>query len=72
MPENKTDDTPRFAHFEGETDEQTAAHLKALQVEADGMVARDNPDIRKQIDAEIERIRGPKSTRLRGGDAETR
>lgn len=68
----KTDPTPRFAHFQGETDEQTAAHLAALETEADGLVARENPDIKKQIEAEIERIRGPKSTRLRGGDAETR
>lgn len=72
MTDSKTDTTPRFAHFEGETDEQTAAHVTALETEAAGIVARDNPDIQKQIHSEIDRIRGPKATRLRGGDAETR
>lgn len=71
------------AHFEGETDEQTADHVAALKVELAGQKdrgenANDEADKVRgkrragEIQAELDRIQGTRSgkqTRAAGGDA---
>ena len=69
MTEKKTEETePAFAHHPGETEEQTADHVAALEAERAHFVAHDKADRVKAIDAELARLRGgsAKTTRLRG------
>lgn len=63
-----------FAIHEGEDPEQTADYIASLEVSLKGCRDRGEADSAKQVEAELERMRGGKAkqTRPRAAAAETR